>query len=203
MKKRFLIHLLMGCAVVLSMSSCIDDDDDDSDSFTQAQLTEAYNTVKGEYAGTISCYKVESSNTLSTDTLTRDIEWEIASQSYLTIKDFPSELVAMYINDETISAAVAEQGSQNLLCTYSTYSVSPIVFLLNPVTMSYSVTYDGADHVIKIPFYVNSLYSYATYSSTDETLSIQIVAGAVYVDDVLKSAFVSDIVPYVLVGSVK
>ncbi len=183
------------------MTSCLDDDDDDEDgTITEEQLYAVYQEIRGTYTGTISYYELESDNTLSSDTVTQDIQWTISSESTLTIKDFPSELLAQYITSETIAAAVAEQEPQDLTCNWSVYSISPIQLLVNPYTLSYTVTYEGVTYEVQIPFYVNSYYSFATYDSDDKEMTMQIVAGALYVDGVQNSNFVSSGAPFVLAG---
>ncbi len=200
MRKNFIFPVLMCCLIAFMTVSC---SDDDNNSLTEEDVMTAYNKIKGSYTGTITCYEVENGN-LSTDTIVRDIEWKVDSVWYLTIKDFPSDLASMYITNLTVAQAVAAEGPQDLKCSIAYSSVSPILLYLNPMTLTYNVNYGGKDHVVKIGFYLNSGYSYATYGTSDGKVMVQIVAGGVYVDGSLQDdMLVNSAVPYLLIGDKK
>ena len=106
------------------------------------------------------------------------------------INNVPSKVLASVIADDDIRAAVETRGPQRIKCYINYINVSPIQWLVNPVSVSFdNLEYNGAKHKVTIAFYANSNYSFGQLitSVTPNIQMMQFIAGALYVDDKINS----------------
>jgi hypothetical protein len=78
--------------------------------------------------------------------------------------------------------------------------VSPITFLLNPVSPSYQLTYGGATHKVQVAFYINNYSSYGFYDTSKKMMEFQLVEGAIFVDG-QQTSYLGNGVSFVFTGT--
>lgn len=188
MKKFKLLTLFFAAFATLTLTSCLNDDDDNT-GLTAEQIQMAYNATRGSHSGKI--YYTTGFNKDGKDVKdSANVSWDVISDTVMYINNVPAEALASVIADDNIHAAVENQGPQKIKCYINYINVSPIQWLVNPVSVSFdNVEYKGAKHKVTIAFYVNSNYSFGQLitSVTPNIQMMQFIAGALYVDDKINS----------------
>ena len=188
MKKFKLLTLFFAAFAALTLTSCLNDDDDNT-GLTAEQIQMAYNATRGSHNGKI--YYTTGFNKDGKDVKdSANVSWDVTSDTVMYIKNVPAEALASVIADDNIRAAVENQGPQKIKCYINYINVSPIQWLVNPVSVSFdNVEYNGAKHKVTIAFYVNSNYSFGQLitSVNPNIQMMQFIAGALYVDDKINS----------------
>lgn len=189
MKKFKLLTLFFAAFAALILTSCLNDDNDDNNGLTAEQIQMAYNATKGSHNGKI--YYTTGFNKDGKDVKdSANVSWDVTSDTVMYINNVPSKVLASVIADDDIRAAVETQGPQRIKCYINYINVSPIQWLVNPVSVSFdNVEYNGAKHKITIAFYANSNYSFGQLitSVTPNIQMMQFIARALYVDDKINS----------------
>jgi len=188
MKKFKLLTLFFAAFAALTLTSCLNDDDDNT-GLTAEQIQMAYNATRGSHSGKI--YYTTGFNKDGKDVKdSADVSWDVTSDTVMYINNVPAKALASVIADDNIRAAVETQGPQSIKCYINYINVSPIQWLVNPVSVSFdNVEYNGAKHEVTIAFYVNSNYSFGQLitSVNPNIQMMQFIAGALYVDDKINS----------------
>lgn len=188
MKKFKLLTLFFAAFATLTLTSCLNDDDDNT-GLTAEQIQMAYNATRGSHSGKI--YYTTGFNKDGKDVKdSANVSWDVISDTVMYINNVPAEALASVIADDNIHAAVENQGPQKIKCYINYINVSPIQWLVNPVSVSFdNVEYKGAKHKVTIAFYVNSNYSFGQLitSVNPNIQMMQFIAGALYVDDKINS----------------
>lgn len=201
MKKLKFLSVLFCCLAAMSFTSC-DNGNDDVQSLTKEQIAQCFTTVKGTYTGKVIYGSINPNNKNDvTDTL--NIQWAVNTDSTLVISKFPAKLLAQNINNADLKAALSAAADQDFTCYTGFTKTSPVTFLLNPVTLTYSLTYGGATHKVQVAFYINSYYSYGVYGSTvnsQNMMQMQIMEGAIYVDGT-QTSYLTGAVPFLFSGT--
>lgn len=181
------------CLSAISFTSC--NPDSDVKTITPQERKLAFEAIKGDYSGSMVYPDAKPLNGKDlTDTLS--VKWQIDTDSTMYIREFPVGPVASHIKDEAVRKALETQAAQSLKCYIGIYRIEPIGFLINPSTLTYNVTYGGAQHKVQIVFYTNSSYSYGMYASDAKRVKMQIVVGGIYVDGKLQSSLLASPVPF-------
>lgn len=188
MKKFKLLTLFFAAFAALTLTSCLNDDDDNT-GLTAEQIQMAYNATRGSHSGKI--YYTTGFNKDGKDVKdSAVVSWDVTSDTVMYINNVPAKVLASVIADDDIRAAVETQGPQRIKCYINYINVSPIQWLVNPVSVSFdNVEYNGAKHKVTIAFYANSNYSFGQLitSVTPNIQMMQFIAGALYVDDKINS----------------
>lgn len=188
MKKFKLLTLFFAAFAALTLTSCLNDDDDNT-GLTAEQIQMAYNATRDSHSGKI--YYTTGFNKEGKDVKdSAVVSWDVTSDTVMYINNVPSKVLASVIADDDIRAAVETQGPQRIKCYINYINVSPIQWLVNPVSVSFdNVEYNGAKHKVTIAFYANSNYSFGQLitSVTPNIQMMQFIAGALYVDDKINS----------------
>lgn len=188
MKKFKLLTLFFAAFAALTLTSCLNDDDDNT-GLTAEQIQMAYNATMGSHKGKL--YYATGFDKDGKDVKdSADVSWDVTSDTVMYIKNVPAKALASVIADDNIRAAVEKQGPQRIKCYINYINVSPIQWLVNPVSVSFdNVEYNGAKHKVTIAFYVNSNYSFGQLitSVNPNIQMMQFIAGALYVDDKINS----------------
>lgn len=182
------------CMAAMGLTSCINDNDDSSRELSKEELAYCLNTVKGTYQGDL-IYIAKNVKDISDNTDTLKISWNIANDSIMTIKDFPTRLLTANISDEKLKAALAEAPNQDIKCRIGFINASPVQYLINPNTPSYNINYDGSEHKIQVAFYANSTGSFGSFNQTKKVLYMQIIEGAIYMDG-KQTAYLTEAIPF-------
>lgn len=199
MKTKKILSVLFGCMAAMCVTSCLgSDDSEDNQGLTAADIQQCFSQVKGNYEG-LMLYPATNMADVNDISDTVDVSWEILSDSVMTIHRFPTRLLAEYVNNEQLKVAMQAAPDMDLKCYIGFFEKSPVEFLINPVTPSYDIEYSGGQHNIKVAFYVNNYYSYGVLDQTDNRLEMQIVEGAIFVDDV-QTYYLSKQTPFVLLA---
>lgn len=188
MKKFKLLTLLFAAFAALTLTSCLNDDDDNT-GLTAEQIQMAYNATRDSHSGKI-IYTTGFDKDGKDVKDSANVSWDITSDTVMYINNVPSKVLASVIADDDIRAAVETQGPQRIKCYINYINVSPIQWLVNPVSVSFdNVEYNGAKHKVTIAFYANSNYSFGQLitSVTPNIQMMQFIAGALYVDDKINS----------------
>lgn len=189
MKKFKLLTLFFAAFAALTLTSCLNDDNDDNNGLTPEQIQMAYNATKGSHKGKL--YYTTGFDKDGKDVKdSADVSWDVTSDTVMYINNVPAKALASVIADDNIRAAVETQGPQSIKCYINYINVSPIQWLVNPVSVSFdNVEYNGAKHKVTIAFYVNSNYSFGQLitSVNPNIQMMQFIAGALYVDDKINS----------------
>ena len=180
MKKLKLVTLAC-CMAAMGLTSCMNDSDDFGRELSKEELAYCLNTVKGTYQGDL-IYIAKNVNDISDKTDTLKISWNIANDSTMTIKDFPTRLLTANISDAKLKAALEEAPNQDIECRIGFINASPVQYLINPKAPSYNINHDGTEHKIQVAFYANSTNSFGSLNQTKKVLYMQIVEGAIYMD---------------------
>lgn len=188
MKKFKLLTLFFAAFAALTLTSCLNDDDDNT-GLTAEQIQMAYNATMGLHSGKF--YYTTGFDKDGKDVKdSADVSWDVTSDTVMYINNVPAKALASVIADDDIRAAVEKQGPQKIKCYINYINVSPIQWLVNPVSVSFdNVEYNGARHKVTIAFYVNSNYSFGQLitSVTPNIQMMQFIAGALYVNDKINS----------------
>lgn len=187
--KRFKISTLVMCclaAMSLTLASC-DTDDDGYKSLTKEEVKAAFNTVKGDYVGKL-IYEAPNVMNTNDNTDTTAVSWSINTDSTLHVKSFPIATIAYGVKTNTDEAkafklALEKQPSVDIDCAIGFVTLSPIQFIINPSTVTFTMNWNGKDHKVQIPFMINYSRSFGQYNSNKNILSMQIAAAAIYVDE--------------------
>lgn len=208
MKKLKFISVMMCClaAMTLTFTSC-DDDDDDNRGLTPQEQQTAFNAVRGSYSGNMIYSAVNPKNSKDvSDTVA--VTWNIATDSTMTINNFPIARLGDNVTDSTVRKAIQAQAPQTLNCYIGFIRLNPITFLINPVSVTLNLNYGGADHKVQIPFYVNSYYSYGAYqtattgTNVKSSMTMQIIEAAIYIDG-KQTSLLRQGTPFVFVAQTK
>lgn len=180
MNKLKFMSLVIGLVAAFSFASC--NDDDSVRSLTKEEKAQCYQTIRGNYAGKLVYANGETKNGKTvTDTL--NVAWSLPTDSTLTIKDVPASIFAVYVTNAELKQALQSAPVKDLTCKLGFYQTSPVAFYLNPVTATYTLNYGGKDHKVQVVFYVNYSQSFGAYSSEKKLMQMQILEGAIYIDE--------------------
>lgn len=180
MKTVKLLSLALAAMAAFSLVSC-NDDDDSYTPLTPTEKTQCYQTVRGNYAGKLVYTTGQTTNGKAVaDTI--DAAWSINNDSTLTIKQFPSRLLAIYVSNADMKKAIEEAPAQDIVCRTNYVQTSPVGLYLNPVAPTFNLTYSKATHKVQVAFYTNHSQSSALYNSEKKFMQLQIIEGAIYVD---------------------
>lgn len=188
MKKFKLLTLFFAAFAALTLTSCLNDDDDNT-GLTTEQIQMAFNATRGSHSGKI-IYTTGFDKDGKDVKDSANVSWDINSDTVMYINNVPSKVLASVIADDDIRAAVETQEPQRIKCYINYINVSPIQWLVNPVSVSFdNLEYNGAKHKVTIAFYANSNYSFGQLitSVTPNIQMMQFIAGALYVDDKINS----------------
>ena len=171
--------MMFGCltAMSLTFTSC-NNDDDSYRPLTPEEIEASFNAVKGEKAGKLVYVTKDEEGKAKNDTL--DIAWNIATDSTMTIKDFPVKVLAENITDSAMKANLAKQPNSDLKCKIEFTSSSPVTFLIGPEKQTYNLSYDNKTAKVEIAF-TGNLVSYGIYSA-NTGMTIWLAENAVSVD---------------------
>lgn len=198
MKKLTFISLMICCLAAIGLTSC--NNDVEYKGLTNEQKAEAFNTVKGSYKGDLIYPAINPSNkTDVTDTL--QISWQMNSDSVMTIRNFPVELLASNITNTELAKALRKQQPRDWKCYINFTQVQPVTFFINPTLQSFSLNYNDKDHVVQIAMLGNDIYSFGMYNSSKKMMQMQIVEAAVYVNGILQRGMLKSGVPFILSGT--
>lgn len=194
MKKINLIAWMICCLAAMTFSAC--NDDSGYKGLTPEQKTEACNVVKGTYEGQLIYPSVNPTNQADvTDTV--QAKWEIQSDSLMTIRNFPMELLASNINNKDLATALKAERPRDMKCYIDFTQVSPVTFFINPTLQSFTLNYGGKNHLVQVAMLGNNIYSFGAYDSSKKLLQMQIVEAAIYVNGILQKNALSSAVPFV------
>jgi hypothetical protein len=197
MKKFKILSVMLCCMAAMTLMSC--NDDDSSSSLTKEDVAQCFAAIKGVYTGKVVYGSVNANNTADiTDTL--DVQWSAGTDSTLVIANFPAKLLAQNITNTELKAALSAAPNQNITCHTVFMQVSPITFLLNPVSPSYQLTYGGATHKVQVAFYINNYSSYGFYDTSKKMMEFQLVEGAIFVDG-QQTSYLGNGVSFVFTGT--
>lgn len=199
MKKLKFIAMMLMSISLLGFNSCLGNDDDDYVPLTNAEKGMCYLQVQGNHYGDVifATGGTSSSTTVNTDTLdcTFSIGRALKDTAYvytLNIYDLPVRALAYNMSAGDCKEAMENAPDQDLECEIDFYSVSPVAWLINPITPEFTLTYGGQTHKIQVVFFVNSTYSIGAYgtvssgsgtsSSSKKQIQMQILAAYIYVD---------------------
>ncbi len=177
------LSLLVALLATTCFTSCLDDDDDDDSSsgLSASEIAQAYSQMAGTHS--LKCYLIDSENSTTSNVVyadTSDVTLSVTSDSVMYIRNFPVRMLAEAITDSEVAEAVRTASNQTLTCYSYYYQLSPVSFIVNPVTISTTLNYGGEDHTVKIGFLVNSYYSYGV--SSGSYIGIQLYEVAYQVD---------------------
>lgn len=179
MKKLKLVTMAACLMAALSLTSCFNDDDDNRITPEQRQM--AFNQIRGTHRGQM-IYLAKSMTNPQDITDTLATEWDITTDSTMTIKRFPVRLIASGVADEGLKKALDTDATVDLDCSIGIIKTDPVTYLINPMGKPSKLTYDGKEHEVALGFYGNDLRSFGAYNAKTKTLQQRIIAGAVIVD---------------------
>lgn len=194
MKKINLIAWMICCLAAVTFSAC--NDDTGYKGLTPEQKTEACNVVKGTYEGQL-IYPSANPANQSDVTDTVQVKWEIQSDSVMTIRNFPMELLASNITNKDLATALKAERPRDMKCYIDFTQVSPVTFFINPTLQSFTLNYSGKNHLVQIAMLGNNIYSFGAYDASKKLLQMQIVEAAIYVNGILQKNTLSSAVPFV------
>jgi hypothetical protein len=192
--KTIRIFTIASLLAAMSLTSCLKDSDGNNSGLTPAEKEYCATIVKGNYTGSL-IYAAKNIKDVTDVTDTIDVSWSIANDSTMTIHNFPSRLLAEYISDDDLKSAIAEYPDQDINCVIGFITRDPIQWLINPIAPCYKVQFEGAEHNIYVGFYVNSTNSFGRYTATSKKIEMQIVEGAIFMDN-KETGYLKSAVPF-------
>ena len=181
--KKLTFIAFIGCIMAaLSFTSCNSDSDNSYQGLTEAEIQQCFLATRGLYNGKV-VFLAENKANVNDKKDTLNVNWEITTDSTMTIYDFPTKALAEKItgNDE-LKKALASQPNQTLDCAISYVNANPIQFLVGPSNLTYELNYGGQKHKAEIRFYWNT-YSFGQYSSSSKhPMQMQIWAAQLMID---------------------
>lgn len=186
---KFLSVLFLALSAV-AFTSCLDDDDNDSRGLTPQEVQTAFDITRGSHSGNLIYAKWDYDKNANSKPDTLSGSWSINTDSTMTFRNVPSEVIASCVSDSTLRDAIAEQAPVNINAYIGYISLDPVQWLINPSTVTYSnLSYNGGTHKVSIVFAVNSSFSYgqavAQSTASPRKQQMQIIAAGLYVDDKL------------------
>ena len=178
-------YLTVACclaAMEVTATGCLDDSNDTRSEMSKEEIAYCLNTVRGSYDGNL-IYVSKNVKDVNDNTDTLKISWSIINDSTMTICDFPTRLLAANITNAELKKAIEEAPDQDITCRIGFINSSPVQFLVNPVSPALKLNFEGAEHKIQPAFYVNSTNSFGTFNQTKKELYMQIVEGAIFMDE--------------------
>ncbi|MGM9703645.1 MAG: DUF4840 domain-containing protein [Prevotella sp.] len=181
--KKFTFIAIVGCIMAaMSFTSCNSDTDNSYQGLTEAEVQQCFLATRGLYNGKV-VYLAENKANVNDKTDTLSVNWEISTDSTMTIYNFPVKALAEKItyNDE-LKAAIAELNPRTLKCAIQYVYATPIQFLIGPENLDYELKYGGSTHKVQFRFFWNN-YSFGQFSSTAKhPMEMQLWVAALYVD---------------------
>lgn len=181
MKATKFLSIVFCCLAAVSVTSCLGDDSKDNNALTDQEKAQCLAVVKGDYTGKLVYPTTETKDGKAvSDTI--DAKWSIASDNKLIIKAFPTRLLAEHVTDSTVKEALASANDIDIECYIGFINVSPVQYLINPQTPSYTVNYGDKEHKIQVPFLASNYYSFGSYDQTQNLMEMQIIEAGLYID---------------------
>ena len=163
------------------------DGNNESSQLSTADKKAAYEAVKGDYQGFIT-YTTSGTSSSADQSVTESTSWSISGDTLLTIKDFKPSFLAQNIEDSALKDALDTLPSHDLTCSLKYTSLSPVWFLIKPISPTYNVTYGGASHEVRVAFYTSSTASCGHQDAKTNRLYLKITESLIYVDGVSTTA---------------
>ena len=192
--KTIRIFTFASLLAAVSLTSCLKDDNNSNSGLSDAEKQYCATVVKGNYTGSL-IYAAKNIKDVTDVTDTVAVSWSVTNDSTLTIHKFPSRLLAEQVSDEALKSAIAEYPDQDINCRIGFITNNPIQWLINPSAPCYKVQLEGAEHVVYVGFYVNTTSSFGRYDSTNKQVVMQIVEGAIFMDE-KETGYLTQAIPF-------
>lgn len=193
------------CLAAMCLTSCLNDDNDNDTALTKEQVAQCLLAVKGTHQGNM-IYAAKNPHDVKDQTDTLAISWTVKTDSTMTIHNFPTKLLFENISESAataeVKAALTALPDQDLECRIGFYRTSPISFVINPVSPSYTLELKDGKHKYTVAFYTNTSISRADYKVSEKEMEMQIVEAAIFRDDKLTS-YLTEGVPFIFIESQK
>ena len=149
---------------------------------TEAEIQQCFLATRGLYNGKV-VFLAENKANVNDKKDTLNVNWEITTDSTMTIYNFPVKALAEKItHNNELKEAVSKLSPRTLNCVIQYVYVTPLQFLIGPANLDYELEYGGTTHKVQFRFFWNN-YSFGQYvSSAKHPMEMQIWAAALYVD---------------------
>ena len=181
--KKLTFIAFIGCIMAaLSFTSCNSDTDNPYQGLTEAEIQQCFLATRGLYNGKV-VFLAENKANVNDKKDTLNVNWEITTDSTMTIDNFPVKALAEKITyNNELKEAVSKLSPRTLNCVIQYVYVTPLQFLIGPANLDYELEYGGTTHKVQFRFFWNN-YSFGQYvSSAKHPMEMQIWAAALYVD---------------------
>ena len=181
--KKLTFIAFIGCIMAaLSFTSCNSDSDNSYQGLTEAEIQQCFLATRGLYNGKV-VFLAENKANVNDKMDTLNVNWEITTDSTMTIYNFPVKALAEKItHNNELKEAVSKLSPRTLNCVIQYVYVTPLQFLIGPANLDYELEYGGKTHKVQFRFYWNE-FSFGQYvSSAKHPMEMQIWAAALYVD---------------------
>ena len=181
--KKLTFIAFIGCIMAaLSFTSCNSDSDNSYQGLTEAEIQQCFLATRGLYNGKV-VFLAENKANVNDKKDTLNVNWEITTDSTMTISNFPVKALAEKItHNNELKEAVSKLSPRTLNCVIQYVYVTPLQFLIGPANLDYELEYGGKTHKVQFRFYWNE-FSFGQYvSSAKHPMEMQIWAAALYVD---------------------
>ena len=181
--KKLTFIAFIGCIMAaLSFTSCNSDSDNSYQGLTEAEIQQCFLATRGLYNGKV-VFLAENKANVNDKMDTLNVNWEITTDSTMTISNFPVKALAEKITyNNELKEAVSKLSPRTLNCVIQYVYVTPLQFLIGPANLDYELEYGGTTHKVQFRFFWNN-YSFGQYvSSAKHPMEMQIWAAALYVD---------------------
>ena len=176
--------VIIACGIAaLAFTSC-NSDSDTQKGLTAQEISYCYNTVKGRYTGDLIYAAKNENNPADVSDTIKSVRSDIINDSTMILYNFPARLLAPNVKNGQVRGALLEADWKDLTCRTVYIGTNPVEFLVNPLTLTFNVPYNGETeiHKIQVVFYTNNLSSWAQYNEKDAQLKFIIYEGAIYLD---------------------
>ena len=195
MKKLNLISMMLLFVTALSVMSCVNNDNNSDNLISKADQKAYQQRISGTYSGKTRLYSFDANaNKFVKQDSTVNVAWTLNADSTMSITNVPVKFFANYIttsnNNELVNlkAALAAAPNQNIkayYCIPSTNYVSSTSINYVVTALRFSLTYNGAAHVITILTNANYV---GGWNVTQRFAYVLAVTAGLYIDSTYYSS---------------
>lgn len=195
----------LGCLTAVGLTSCLEDVNDENTGFSRQEISECFNTIKGNYTGKL-LFEIQNPNDPNDYVDTLDITWSVTADTLIVINQFPQATFLEQVQDSTLKAALAKAAPESLKANFGFYNTNPIAFMVYPIAVNYDIMIENVAHKATLAFWYNN-YSFGSFDLTSRVLQIQMIMSALYLDEsisrnyLLKSGSGSVSIPLVITNA--
>ena len=171
----------LGCLAAVGLTSCLNDANDENTGLSRQEISECFNTIKGNYTGKL-LFEIQNPNDLNNHVDTLDITWSVTADTLIVINQFPQATFLEQVQDSTLKVALAKATPEPLKANLGFYNTNPVAFMIYPIAVNYDIMIEDVAHKATLAFWYNN-YSFGSFDWTSRVFQMQMIMSALYLDE--------------------